>query len=143
MKKCPRCQTTKENEEFSRHAGRSDGLQGHCRACQKKIDHSRWDDPDRASAHYEKKRVRILAMQDRLFDFLSAHPCECGEGRPVLLEFDHVDPETKVRAVTDMVRRGYRWETVEAEIAKCVVRCVVCHRLRTAEQFGWRALSFG
>jgi hypothetical protein len=30
-----------------------------------------------------------------------------------------------------------RWARVRAEIEKCDVRCVNCHRRKTARDFGW------
>jgi len=55
----------------------------------------------------------------------------------VLLDFDHRDPATKR---CDVARLAVRkpWSAVLVEIAKCDVRCVNCHRKRTAEQFNWR-----
>ena len=57
----------------------------------------------------------------------------------MVLELDHVSGE-KSSAITNMVRGGaYRWDTIAAEIEKCVVRCANCHRRRTAVQLGYRA----
>ena len=40
-----------------------------------------------------------------------------------------------------MSQRAYTWPTVEAEIAKCDIRCANCHRRRTAAQFNWPSLT--
>jgi len=61
---------------------------------------------------------------------------DCGETRTVLLECDHVRGE-KVDNVATMVRKGRSWKAIESELAKCEIRCVVCHRLKTSEQFEW------
>jgi hypothetical protein len=53
------------------------------------------------------------------------------------LDFDHRDPADKKRDVNWIAARR-TWAHVLAEIAKCEVRCANCHRLRTAQQFGWR-----
>jgi hypothetical protein len=42
--------------------------------------------------------------------------------------------------VTERLQHGMGWRTIEAEIAKCVVRCANDHRRRTARQFGWYRL---
>jgi formylmethanofuran:tetrahydromethanopterin formyltransferase len=34
LKVCPTCDTAKEHAAYRRHAGRADGLQWQCRACQ-------------------------------------------------------------------------------------------------------------
>jgi hypothetical protein len=51
----------------------------------------------------------------------------------VTLDFDHVDPSTKLMAIGSMATSRC-WSAIEAEIAKCVVRCANCHRRRTKSQ---------
>ncbi len=58
-----------------------------------------------------------------------------------MLEFDHVEPRSKRLAMQDMVQHGYAWPAVLTELTKCEVRCANCHRMRTAEQFGWPKLA--
>ncbi len=55
-----------------------------------------------------------------------------------MLEFDHVRGE-KIRALADMAWRGFGIERIEAEIAKCEVRCANCHRRKTAREQAWHA----
>ena len=55
-----------------------------------------------------------------------------------MLQFDHVCGVND-DAVGRMVASGYAWARVEAEIAKCEVRCSNCHWRRTAKQFNWYA----
>ena len=72
----------------------------------------------------------------RLVTYLSEHPCvDCGEQDLLVLDFDHRDPATKRLAIGSLLRYA-RWSPLEAEIAKCDVRCANCHRRRTARQFG-------
>jgi len=84
----------------------------------------------------EKKRKK--STQQYVIDYLKAHPCiDCGEGNPVVLEFDHRDDCIKVSEIAEMVRRGFSKERVQEEIDKCDVRCANCHRIKTASQLGW------
>lgn len=56
-----------------------------------------------------------------------------------LYEFDHIDPSTKYRTKSgntvnpsDLIKGNrYSLATVLAEVAKCRVVCVVCHRIYT------------
>jgi hypothetical protein len=78
---------------------------------------------------------------DRVIEYLRSHPCvDCGETDPVVLDFDHVDRFTKRWDIAGRIGYGLAWRTIQAEIAKCVVRCANCHRRRTARQFGWYRL---
>jgi hypothetical protein len=73
-----------------------------------------------------------------LIGYLRDHPCvDCGTTDIRVLEFDHLEPGTKVLDVAVLARSGYSLDRVKAEIAKCVVRCANCHRIRTHEQRGW------
>lgn len=85
-------------------------------------------------AHRAQNRREVLI-------YLATHPCvECGVTDPVVLEFDHRDPATKLADVGQMIA-SKRWPRVLAEIEKCDVRCINCHRRRTARDFGWAKLS--
>jgi 5-methylcytosine-specific restriction endonuclease McrA len=77
----------------------------------------------------EENRVRLLA-------YPMTHPCvDCGMANLVVLEFDHV--RDKRWNITYTVGAGFPWSTIEAEIAKCQVRCANCHRIKTARERGY------
>jgi hypothetical protein len=87
-------------------------------------------------AHKHRKRLQ-RELHARLVDYLHCHPCiDCGEADLRCLEFDHVRG-IKHLEVSRMLRLGYSWEAIEAEINKCDVRCANCHRKRHAKQRGF------
>ena len=68
------------------------------------------------------------ALQDKT-NALKQRPCErCKEGfHPFQMDFHHLND--KVDDVSKMIRKRRPWRVVEAEIAKCQLLCVNCHRL--------------
>lgn len=90
----------------------------------------------RAREHTKRKRVELRAW---VRDYLAAHPCvDCGEADPLVLEFDHRDPATKHGNIADIIcRAGWGMKRLQAEIAKCDVRCCNCHRKRTRAEQHW------
>lgn len=80
-----------------------------------------------------KARLR-RANNERVYEYLQKHPCvDCGEQNPVVLEFDHI--QDKLCDVSNLLARP--WKLLEAEIAKCEVRCANCHRIVTAKRAEW------
>jgi 5-methylcytosine-specific restriction endonuclease McrA len=102
------------------------------------------------NTEHQKARVRensersIRDNQSRAWAYLGSHQCvDCGESDPVVLQFDHI--RDKLRNVSQMLRQGFNWSAIEAEIAKCEVRCANCHRRKTAREQGLyeRKAAFG
>ena len=76
-----------------------------------------------------------------VIEYLLRHPCiDCGEVDLIVLEFDHRDPSTKRMAVSSLLRYS-SWTLIEAEIAKCDVRCANCHRRKTARERDYRKVA--
>jgi hypothetical protein len=69
-------------------------------------------------------------------EYLATHPCvDCGENDPRCLDLDHRDPATKRGSLADLITRTQVNNAVlEAEIAKCDVRCANCHRIKHYEE---------
>ena len=77
-------------------------------------------------------REHGVMVKERLYGIKAASGCvDCGERNPIVLDFDHVLGNKKFT-----IGRGQHrsWTKVEAEIAKCVVRCSNCHRKVTHER---------
>lgn len=133
---CSSCSWLKPLSAFAYRSVSKGTLNGHCRSChaayrRQHYVRNRDDYFRRATAQTVRKRDEA---RHRLRDYLSSHPCiDCGEASIATLDFDHVDPTTKVTEVAQMVGRR-NWNAIQDEIAKCVVRCANCHRLRTISQ---------
>jgi len=91
------------------------------------------------SKNHTATQIRIRQNQDKLFEYLDDLVCvDCGEPDSRVLQFDHVRGEKRAN-VTQMVSKGYSWETILAEIDKCDVVCANCHAKRTAQRGNfWR-----
>lgn len=84
-----------------------------------------------------RRRKVVGEINEKLYQYLLNHPCvDCGEGDPIVLEFDHVRGE-KTYNISSLSWRMCSWETMLREIAKCEVRCANCHRRKTAKSFKW------
>lgn len=136
-KLCPHCRVVKQVDDFS-FKNKSRGVrQWWCRSCDAAYK-LRW-----YSANRERHMTKVRAGQKkttaehqaRMWSFLAQHPCvDCGESNPVVLEFDHI--RDKRANVSSMTHAAFAWATIEAEIAKCEVRCANCHRIKTARERG-------
>ncbi|QZE11250.1 HNH endonuclease [Streptomyces phage Forrest] len=137
MKYCPGCKNNLPEEKFGKNRSRKDGLQNKCKDCRKGYAATWYE--NNSETHYERVRKSRNALKKYVYEYLLSNPCvDCGEGRPQCLDFDHIDPSAKSGDITTMMKNGNRIQLL-AEIEKCVVRCANCHRVRTAEQFGWYA----
>ena len=107
-----------------------------------------WRTPEAFRRNVKQKqaarKVRYHNHKNTIDDLKLEHGCEiCGFGThkyakkwrkhvAMMLEFDHIDPATKLHNVCDMA--NYSWELIQAEIDKCRVICKVCHCIHTGNQ---------
>ena len=144
MKSCSICNNKLPLEEFNRKSSSKDGLQPHCRTCNR----------ERSRAYYERnreshktetirrKKIHQAANRQRIWDYLRNNPCvHCNESDPIVLEFDHLDPKTKFKEISRML--DYSWDRIFDEINKCQVLCANCHRRKTAKEQNWYLLQVG
>ena len=138
-KRCTGCGSERPITEFPVKHKRRSTRGTRCRACRSAY----------GKAHYERNKAKYIARtkarrhRERdyywawLMTHLQTHPCVgCGETDPVVLTFDHRDGTEKLDTIGALLSRS-GWVTFLAEVAKCDVRCANCHRVRTAQQFGW------
>jgi hypothetical protein len=138
MPKCNKCEQVKLDEDFNFNKSKN-RLEYHCKDCHKRYMKDHYQQQKKYYVDKAGKRNKECALLNRsnILEYLKSHCCvDCGEKEPILLDFDHVRGEKK-HNVSNMIHRGYKWETIKAEIDKCEIRCVRCHRIKTYKQFGW------
>jgi hypothetical protein len=135
MRTCTRCGQMKPLCQFP-PVRRSEPtkLQTWCRACFSEANkRNYWKNPAPERARVARNSARRRAeSRRRAVEYLLVHPCvDCGERDIVVLQFDHLRDKSFDLSV--MIATGMSWTRIEAEIAKCVVRCANCHRRVTAQ----------
>lgn len=133
-KRCPNCGETKPLDLFNKNKRKKSGYGSWCKRC---IADARlkvyYSNPQK---HRENEKDRVLALKDKIVNYLSSHPCvDCGETDPIVLQFDHVRGSKEFN-VSRMAHKGFSWGKIEEEIAKCEVRCANCHLRATAKRAG-------
>lgn len=142
LKLCNKCSVEKpKTHEFFFYKNRAKMIfSSNCRKCQ----YGYWKDHYKRNSERHirrsvarKRRVKQAAYRN-VFSFLKQHPCvDCGESDPLVLEFDHIDPKSKLSTISRLINNQADAFLIETEMAKCEVRCSNCHRRRTAKQFEW------
>lgn len=147
QKICIKCNQEKSIDQFQKRKLSIDGLQTRCRECNSeynKIWYIQNREKRRIGIKSRKSKVREENAKRLIFYFLK-NPCvDCKITDPLVLEFDHIDPNKKDFNVSYLLDGSHNWETIMREIVKCEVRCANCHKRKTAEQFKyirWKVLE--
>jgi len=115
------------------------GSAGHmCRPCRSAYHREHYLASKQRYVDQARARKQALRWERAtyLLEYFASHPCtDCGESDPVVLEFDHLDAETKLFNVGQALAYR-RWQSILEEIEKCEVVCANCHRRRTARRRG-------
>ena len=133
-KTCSKCGKSKTIDKFS-----TSKTGTWCKECMSEYGKNRWR---KLSQEYkdirrEKHRQRRTNSRAKLFEYLLGKKCECGESDPILLEFDHINPNNKDRSIAQLAGSSCSWPRILKEILKCRILCVRCHRHKTAKEQGW------
>jgi hypothetical protein len=135
LRRCGRCEELKPIEEFAwrrKARGQRDNYCAPCRAAYKQ-EHYAANRSRYVAQALARKRSLVLQRTECLVEYFLAHPCvDCGEGDPLVLEFDHCAGE-KIFCIGKGLR-DRNWQSVLDEMAKCDVVCANCHRRRTARR---------
>jgi len=108
---CSKCKVEKDESEFYSNKRTPDGLDYYCKECRK----SQIGGNNREN--YDDNRNFVESLKTEC--------CKCGEDRPWVIQFHHVDPANKKFPVTmcGTRSRSALWK----EAAKCVCLCSNCH----------------
>lgn len=141
MKKiCSGCGQERDIEQDFAWKNKAKGThQRWCRSCQAEANKAHYQ--NNKQIYLDRALIRNAQVntenKQRLYSYLSSHPCvDCGETNIRVLEFDHVRGN-KSANITKLLKNATSWKVIEDEIAKCEVRCVNCHRIKTSEQGNW------
>lgn len=99
-----------------------------CRECHRQACRDYYNSHKKKCNASVRKRSK---EKKRLINAAKEGPCvDCGKTfPPCVMDFDHLDPSTKIQRVSWMHRNSVK--KIIAEIDKCELVCSNCHRLRT------------
>jgi hypothetical protein len=105
-----------------------------CVNCHRRRSAQRLPPSSRRSARPTSRPLRQRNLRIVRDHLLKTACVDCQENDPLVLDFDHVDD--KQASVSRLAHSECSLARLEAEMAKCVVRCANCHRRKTAADFG-------
>lgn len=144
MKRCYKCGVEKPKSEFHKCSRNKDGLANWCKVCANEAGRKYHKDSyirnrehklkyakEYRDSHKDSRNDAWRSYYDKQRDFLLSlkKPCvKCGESRPWVIQFHHIDPSTK----EFLISASYSKENTMKEISKCVCLCSNCH-----DEFHW------
>ena len=140
MKRCSKCKQEKLIQEFNFKIKAIGLRQLQCKKCTRLLIKNHYN--TNREYYLLKARKRNKKLRDEINNFLCQYllknPCaDCGESDITVLEFDHKGIIPKLNTVSYLSRVHRPISEIQAEIAKCEVRCANCHKRKTARDFRW------
>ena len=87
---------------------------------------------------YASLQLQQYHQRRNYYIFLSGNRCrKCGSVTE--LEFDHIDPSTKIDTISNMLAKSVHVDIHHAELKKCQLLCRQCHLEKTREIDGLKA----
>lgn len=128
-KRCNKCGQVLPIEMFYKDRYTKDGHAYTCRECQlEQVKDYRKRNRDKVKtyqvAYREKNRKRQETERKNKYNALKTPCVKCGEDRPWVIQFHHIDPSTKSFNITE---GGSKNRDIETEVKKCVCLCSNCH----------------
>lgn len=126
-KRCIKCGEEKPLTQFYKRSGAKDGHRNECSACKRAGARTyRRENYAAIRANVERGRSEVRAY----LRALKENPCaDCGQTFPHwVMDFHHL--RDKEVMISRLASGGYPMRRVKAEVAKCVLLCSNCHRIR-------------
>lgn len=105
---CSKCKIEKDESEFGHNARMVDGLDYYCKDCR--------------NTKYNPNQHKELVS---FVESLKTNCCKCGEDRPWVIQFHHINPKDKRFSISQCGTRSK--DSIRKEISKCVCLCSNCH----------------
>lgn len=127
MRICSNCRQEKDDTEFN-WKNKTKEIRSHqCKICQTSYSKQHYLDNkqdyiNRSTRDRDKCREKIK----QLIKSLKISCADCGLDHPAILDFHHLDPSEKEYQIARLTSK----KRILHEVAKCVVLCSNCHRIR-------------
>ena len=118
LRTCRCCKQELDEDLFRFKSGqpKKDGLQTICKPC--------------VLSNLKRHRQKMRNLVNRWKCMKGCSSCGF-KGHHFQLDLDHVDPSTKYAQNHRAYEPNWKKERIKKELAKCVVLCANCHRLKT------------
>lgn len=125
---CSKCKKELSIDNF-RWKNKSLGkLHSQCKNCQKEAEKIRYTLSKERQNNVLSTAIKQKQQNIELVDKYKQCGCQkCGEKRPYLMEFHHINPQNKKNTIAHMIKSS-SLQNLKEEIEKCVVLCANCHR---------------
>ena len=105
-----------------------------------------WNNPNMKWNNHSYKKLtgkrKIELIKELVYQKLINNKCnECGFNDWRVLQFDHINPDFKLFAISEALRHanGFKLIRVAMEIEKCQVLCPTCHYKKSmSNSNNWR-----
>lgn len=127
-KMCRKCGIVKSVTEFHKRVGKQDNYHSYCKKCAIEGSKKAYRDLNQKEWMEEQARNTAIALLKIIDLIREKYGCiVCGEKCVFCLDFHHINPKTKIKAVSSIASTKNITKTI-IEINKCVVLCANCHR---------------
>ena len=135
-KRCSHCGVVKPLSEFTKNRTTNDGLSYWCKDCVKEVYPSykkKWraNNPEYFKKYQSENKEQYYLTNERyrkskreMIDGLKTKCAKCGESRVYLIQFHHINPDEKEKALSD---GSIGKDKALKESKKCICLCANCH----------------